>query len=310
MKRGLKMPKNKLSIRGRLARSLTPDKLELEGFLCEPEKETEPIVFLHLHGMFENYTLPLFIDSLTNHITQNGQNFLTVNTRAHDYFVYFRQWNAEHAFNWVQAGGSYEIFSKCLLDIEGWLNFCKNINKRVVLMGHSHGALKTAYYAAHNPDDPRIIGLILLSPSDDVGLQKQAIGNRYDEALQLAERMINDGHENDLMPGWAYGQPASAAMYVDMFSPGSDLAIFRFDEPSEGFTLLQQINVPTLSIFGSDDIATSTATSEKALELIHSSLSSSLMFNRIVIDSANHHYVGQEDALAQIIVNWANQTLW
>src|SRR6267142_3550597 len=106
-----------LSVKGRLARCLTPDRLELEGFLAEPQQEEQPVVFLYLPGMFENFYLPLFVDWLANQITANGFYFLTANTRAQDYLVYFRKWEDENSFTWVQEGGSFEIFSNCIPDI-------------------------------------------------------------------------------------------------------------------------------------------------------------------------------------------------
>jgi len=296
------------SISGNLVYTLTPDRLELEGFLSQPEKEREPLVLLFIHGMYENFSMPLFIDPLARQITSNGHHLLTVNTRAQDYFYYYRKWKSKNSFKWVQEGGSYEIFSNCLLDIEGWLNFCENLGKQVVLIGHSHGALKAAYYMAQRSKDTRIRGLILLSPSDDIGGQKQRLVKRYDEALKVAKEMVNAGKEKNLMPEWVYGQPLSAEMYVDMFSTKSDLAMFRYDEPSEGFASFSKIKLPTLAIFGSKDKATINVTSKEALVIIKKALPNIKNFTGKIIEDANHHYLNKEEKLVSIVSKWFNDS--
>lgn len=294
-----------LSTLGRVAHTLTPDSLELEGFFAEPSHESESVIFVQIHGMFENFHLPLFIKPMSERITESGFSFLTVNTRAKDYFVYFRHYKEDGSFIWKQEGGSYEIFANCIPDIKGWLNFCETLNKKVILMGHSHGALKAAFYGGTHPDDHRILGLVLISPSDDVGGQISKVGDKYDEYLEIAESMINEGKGNEFMPDWTYGQPVTASMYFDMFRSNSDLAIFRFDDPNSGFDLLHNIKQPILTIFGSNDVATSNVTSERALELIDIALSSAPSHTRKVIEDADHHFIGKEKILSNTIVNWA-----
>lgn len=296
-----------MSERGRLIRVLTPDMLELEGFLTETSGESEPIIFLHIHGMFENFHLPIFFDFLSKKITQNDYQFLSVNTRAKDYFVYFRQWKEDGTFTWKQEGGSYEIFSNCIHDITGWVEFCTSLNKKIVLMGHSHGAIKAAYYVSNNPDIQQIIGLVLISPSDDVGIQHNSLGNKFNKALQIANEMIKEKRGSELMPKWVYGNPLTSEMYMDMFGENSELAIFRFDDPSRGFDLLKNIKIPVLSIFGSQDAATSKTSSKQALELIREALTSTSSYDSKVIEGANHHYLGKEELLSREILDWTKR---
>jgi pimeloyl-ACP methyl ester carboxylesterase len=259
--------------------------------------------------MFENFYLPLFITPLAHSITAIGSFFLTVNTRAHDYIIYCRRQQDTNSFTWERQGGSYEIFSNCLLDIEGWLTFSEALSAKVVLMGHSHGALKATYYAIHRNQDSRIIGIILLSPSDDIGLQERHLGSRYYETLTLARTMVNEGKGDELMPNWAYGDAVSATMYVDMFSEKSDLAIFRFDEPSVGFKDLKQVRVPTLAVFGESDKATSSVSSQTAIDLIKASLTPNVPFEGRIVRGGNHHYLGHEREMAEYITDWATRVI-
>lgn len=302
------MDTSQRSPEGQLVRSRTPDGLELEGFLVEPDGADNGTVLLHLHGMFENFHLPLFVDPLARHIKDSGATFLTVNTRAQDYYLYFRKW-LNGSFEWELWGGSYEIFDKCLLDISGWMDFCsEQLGKRIVLMGHSHGALKAAYYAA-KAADARLVALVLISPSDDVGLQKRNLGSRYDEALKLANQRLQEGNGRELLPKWMYGQPISAEMYVDMYAPDSELALFTFSEPGASNGLVSEITLPTLVVFGSDDKATSVVDSHQALRLCEQALVRAARFTGRVVEGGDHQYKGKEDQLATTVIEWAKATL-
>ncbi len=296
-------------IRGKLVRTLTPDQLELSGFIISPEIKSE-VAFLFIHGMYENFYLPLFVQLLYEILTANGYAFLTANTRAHDYLIHCRKWHDKKSFTWETQGGVREIFSNCIYDIEGWLKFLeKNGWKHVVIIGHSHGALKAAYFAINRQNEPRLNAICLISPSDDVGIQKCNLDKRYDDALVIARKMVSNGRGQDIMPSWVYGNPMNAAMYLDIFDKNSDLAIFRFDKPSEGFHKLQNIKVPVLTIFAENDKATSTVKSNRALELIEANLNNSRSFEGRIISETDHQYRGKENALAEVIHNWAKKNI-
>jgi pimeloyl-ACP methyl ester carboxylesterase len=291
---------------GKLVRTRTPDGLELEGFLVRPESTvSEDVVYVHIHGMFENYHMPLFIDPIAGALSAAGATFLTVNTRAQDYYLYFRRWTSATTFEWQLWGGSREIFAHCLLDLEGWMEFCRReLSCRVVLMGHSHGALKASYYAAEQADNDQLAALALLSPSDDIGLQKRHLTTKYDGALALARRKVESGREDELMPGWVYDQPVTAGMYTDMFGSDSQLAMFTFTDPMGANGLAAEIGLPTLVVFASDDVATAGVSSDVALQLSRRALKRVENFTGRVIDGANHQYLGREDVLALTIAEW------
>lgn len=291
---------------GEIVRAVTPDDLELTGFLKHSDVGGEKPAVIHIHGMYENFYLPLFIEPLYKKVSDQGNPFISANTRAHDYLIFCRRWENEQ-YSWSQEGGCHEIFSDSIYDIQGWISYAKdNISSNVILSGHSHGSLKSTYYAL-NRSTENIKGLCLISPSDDIGLQKQNLGDRYDEALDKAEEMISDGRGDEFMPQWVYGNPMTANMYYDMFSEDSDLGIFRFDNPNEGFSKLGQLDIPILTIFAEEDKATSTVTSSKAIELIDDNLPDSTKFRGEIIDSTNHNYDGKKDELAEIVSSWISE---
>lgn len=300
-----------VSVKGSLVRTRTADNVELGGFLAEPTQVDNGWVVLHFHGMYENFHLALFVDELARQLTEAGTSFITANTRAQDYHVELRKWEEGSIknFSWAVFGGAYEIFSDCLIDIRGWISFCRTVlKKKVILMGHSHGALKAAYYAAMANDENVPEAVVLISPSDDTGAQKASLGPRYTEALTLAEQWVADGREYEILPEWLYGDRISARMYVDMFRPKSDLAIFTFTDPSNANGISGRLSQPTLMIMGEGDVATAGVDSQRALAIGEELLSNANSFAGYVIKNANHHYLGEEKELARRIVVWARET--
>lgn len=291
---------------GELVRCRTPDNIELEGIFANVNYRDNNPTVLHLHGMFENFYLPLFIDPLSAKITSTKSPFLTVNTRAHDYIIYCRRWN-NREYTWDQQGGSHELFSNCLQDINGWIDF---LEKRgiddLILSGHSHGALKAAYYNLNTNKDC-IKGLCLISPSDDIGLQKRALEGEYNKALDIAEEMNDEGRGDEFMPSWVYDNPVTAKMYLDMFSSESELDMFRFDEPSSGFKRFNDIRIPVLTIFAENDKATSSKSSEIAIELINEKMANCPSFQGKVIENTEHHYYQKENELAETVSSWITE---
>jgi len=301
------MPEPKLSTYGRLARVTTSDHLDLQGFLAEPREASSDIIFLHIHGMFENFHIPLFIESLAANLVEAGHSFLTMNTRAQDYHVELRKWD-DGKPTWAEWGGSYEIFRNCLIDINAWVNFCAtHLGKRVVLMGHSHGALKAAFYCARGRDTAGIVGLVMLSPSDDVGGQRQNLGGRYDEALSFAQNWVQNGRQRDILPSWLYGEAVTAEMYLDMFRLESDVAIFPFHDMRTANGAAAEVHHPTLAVFAESDVATAGVQSNSAIDIIRKAMTAASRVDGVVIAGTNHQYAGHEEELAQAVVEWCER---
>jgi pimeloyl-ACP methyl ester carboxylesterase len=290
---------------GRLIRCRASDNLELEGFIADVTKaSSSSVAIIHIHGMFENFHMPLFIDPLMAELQRRQHAMLTVNTRAQDYSYYHRLWS-ENSFRWQRNGGSYEVFANCLKDLDGWVSFCRAEidTPRIFLSGHSHGALKVAYYAAKRAN-VSVDGVIMISPSDDVGIQERALGNRYGEAVELAKTWIEDGRGKEIVPDWMYGSPISAETYLDMFNADSELALFRFGNPELSNGIASLVCVPSLVIFGENDIATAGLSSVDAVAVCESLLSGLPSFEGIVIRGADHQYKNREYELVGRIVEW------
>lgn len=122
-----------------------------------------------------------------------------MNTRGHDYLSSFIR-KTDSGLTYVQIGGAYEIFEECIFDIKAWVNFLEGLGySNVVLEGESLGPVRVVLYQ-HQTQDKRVRGLVLISPVDHIGLQKNALLDRYDEALKAAGLLIQQGKGDELMP--------------------------------------------------------------------------------------------------------------
>jgi pimeloyl-ACP methyl ester carboxylesterase len=291
-------------VKGQLCRTMTADGLELQGFMASPEGGKPIGGVIHVHGLAGNFYENRFVDSVAAAVAARDLCFLTINTRGRDYLSDFICEKPDGTKTYSQIGGIHEVFEDCLADIDAWVGFLRaGGTRRIVLQGHSHGALKVAYYLFRRPD-PGIAGLILLSPSDDFGCQRARIGERFDEALQVARRMVGGGKGRDLMPEAYFHYPVSANTYLDIFDEGSKLRMFNLSRTdSREFKELGSIGLPVLALVGSVDEAF-LDTPAAYLEQMRAEMKATPDFSGYVIEGAPHNYLDFEEDVAERIGAW------
>lgn len=294
-------------MRGELVRVFTEDGLELHGLFCQPKvvKENE-IAVLHIHGFTGNFYQERFVNYIADELTDMGCTFLSVNTRGHDYSSYFLK-KTNSGLTSVQIGGAYEILDQCIYDIKAWIDFLEARGYFIVILeGESLGTLKVVLYQ-HQTHDKTVQGLVLISPLDGVGLQKAALGNKYDMAINAAKQMIEQGKPNELMPMvycplWQF--PISAKTYVSAFDPAAKNDIFNFHDPNAKFEKLSTIKCPMLVTYGTVREAVVDNNVEEALSIIKRRAVSAKRCDTGLIQGAPHNYLGHERELSTLIGNW------
>lgn len=292
-----------------LLRAITSDGLELQGLLFCPEDAMAETSVLHVHGLAGNFYENRLIDYVAEAVTAGGMNFLTANNRGHDYISDFINEHGTAGAEYRQIGGIYEVFDESTLDIKAWIDLLvARGSEKVVLQGHSHGALKVTYYLSRM-QDPRVIGLILLSPSDDFGCQRDCIGERFDEALAAADEMIRDGNGANLMAAEYFHYPVSAITYKDIFKKDSSLDMFNLSRTdTDDFPEIESVMAPTLVIVGSVDEAFLGAPRAYISDL-KAYMGSASSFTGYVIEGARHDYLHFERHVADRIGGWLNTVL-
>ena len=150
--------------------------------------------------------------------------------------------------------------------------------------------------------------MILMSPSDDIGLQKHSLGQRFEDSLRIAEKMVKQDKGKEFVPDWANYFPISAKTYLDLFGAANKINLFQFSDPSFKFPELRKIYCPILAFYGTEREAILGSVDE-ALALIKRNASSSAVCKTAKIVGASHNYRGYENQVADLIVNWLLETL-
>jgi len=282
-------------------RTWSRDKLELHGLLYEPKEKAE-VVILHVHGTAGNFYENRFIDAIAEQLVSQEFSFLTGDNRGRDYISDFLKMTIESLTS-VRIGSAFEVFEESIYDIGGWIDFLADRDYgRIVLEGHSTGALKITYYQSQIQDS-RVAGMILMSPSDDIELQKHLLGQRFEESVRISEEMAKRGRGREFVPEWFYDFPISAKTYLDLFGPASKIGLFRFSDPKFEFRELKKIQCPILVFFGTEKEAV-LGDVDEALALIKRNASSSAVCKTSKIAGARHNYRGYEREVAKLILNW------
>lgn|GEM_PF-2183988 len=295
------------------------DGVELMGLatatLVSGDVET---VVVYIPGQYDNGYQFRRGHALLGAASDAGMGCLLANTRGQDSFCRLRRHRGGaigEDYEWVQLGSSFERVGEAGYDLDAWLSFVADLapEARIVLVGHSHGALKIANYllGEGGARPGSLSGAVLLSPSDDIGCQRELLGDRYEEALDWASQRVESGEDTALMPDWAYEDPISAGTYLEAYGPESPLRTFAFDRPEEA-TIAAPKAVwpqPTLAVFGSDDIATGPVSSEEAIATMTRWFSGRGRLDAVLVTGAEHEYRGHEDRVARAVVDWVSDVL-
>ncbi|MGD9140011.1 MAG: alpha/beta hydrolase [bacterium] len=292
-------------MKGEFARVITEDGLELQGLFVTPEGGASRSTVVHTHGLDGNFYENRFIDHIGHACVEAGFNFITSNNRGHDYisdFIVEAPGSGE--FSYRQIGGIYEVFEESALDIAAWVDFAKSRGStRIVIQGHSHGALKAVYYFTRG-DLAGVEGLVLLSPSDDFGKQRAALGDEFGTALGLAEGLIKEGRELDLLPPGIFHYPISARSYHDIFRSGSPLGLFNVSRTDRNeFPELSSVRVPVLMIVGSVEEAF-LGDPDDFIKAARELMPNAPGFEGTVLYGAPHNYLGSDAEAGRAIGAW------
>jgi len=287
----------------------------------EPRSRTpDPICLVHVHGWDGNFYENRFIDHAAEACARRGIGFLTGNNRGHDYIAdMLRDRRSQKpdprgqklevrkqatGLDYVQIGGMYEKLADSVADIKAWVDFAIGRGaKQVILQGHSHGAIKVAHYLIMTRD-PRVCGLILLSPSDDMGIARKQLGDRFLWVLARARELVRAGKGRQLLPEKEFQYPVSAATFFDCHNKGSITGMFNMSRTDRNeFPELASISVPVLVAVGTVEEAFVGAP-RKYVGDIRACMVNCPAFTGAVIDGAPHNYLGREREVGGVLEKW------
>ena len=295
-------------MRAEFVRFFTDDHVELQGLYFAPPAHPARAGVVYVHGLSGSFYEHPFVDHLAQTLSAEGYAFLSFNNRGLDYVSDLRvRQDAGWTYEW--GGGGYEVFAECLNDIDAALQFVQDRGVvDVCLLGHSLGANKVVFTQSQRQDE-RVRGLILLSPNDDVGLQRNAHTDDFADVLKMALTMVEEGHGDALMPeGSFFSDPISAWTYVDTFGPDTRRDTFPFRNPEAEFEELSTIECPIFIRFGNvheyvlGDL-------EETLSLLERKAAASPRVDTGIVDGAPHTYLGREEELSRATADWLREVM-
>lgn len=268
----------------------TEDGVELQGMLYTPQKKVDCVV-LHCHGMAGNFYENRFVNVVGVKLVAEGIAFCAMNNRGHDFIADFLV-EKSGKIECKRIGQVYERIEDSVKDIVAWINYLKNQGyNKVILMGHSLGAVKAVLYAKKYQDT--LSGLVLASPPDMLGLAKAE--NDFNQKMEEAKELVLAGKDDELLNGRVFDNyPISAGTFLNFFSEGSEADVFpiKVGRKSEQ---LSKVKLPMFVIFGEKD---------NCFEYDPKGITAFFKKNTptakmAVIPRANHVYLGEEHAFAQ-----------
>jgi dienelactone hydrolase len=246
-----------------------------------------------LHGAGGNFYSSTLFDAVGERLVERGLAVLRVNTRGHDGIS-----TAVTAQGGRRQGAAYEIVDDCRHDVTAWVDFLRQqVGPRVLLLGHSLGAVKAIYAAAHEPrldlaavialSPPRLAYSVLCSNPDFLA------------SFQRAEQLVADGQPGALLEVKVpLPFVITAAGYVEKYGPEE-----RYD-----FTRhLSGVACPVLATFGELEVA-----SNLAFRGVPQALAEDRRLRRLhvaVLPGADHFYTGRRAELTACVDTWLQEHL-
>ncbi len=281
-----------------LADITTKDGLVHQGIYFEPKSKGKRAV-LWIHGLTSNFysRIPMFED-FADLAQETGFGFAVFNTRGHDVMTNIKKIDGAKRTS-VIGGSAYEDFASSVYDLEAGITFLASQGfTEVILVGSSTGANKACYYAG-TQNDPRVAGVILVSPVSDVPFESKVAN--YSQNLKKAQALVIEGKGESLMEGIA-DFTLTANRYVSLYVSGSAEDLFDYYKDSPAFTVYSTIRVPLYVMFGElDEYADRPV---PAILEVFRKYQKSSSYKDLIMQSANHSFDGKYKELSLAIFDW------
>lgn len=264
------------------------DGLALEGAVITPAgMEQKKTAVIWIHGNTSRFYDYPYVQ-LGREIAAMGHTFITANTHGHD--IVSVVWDDKG--DSTPGGACWERFDEIPLDIAPWVDMAiANGAESVVLVGHSFGANKVAYYQAVR-QDPRVAGVV--SASGDVKWKADP------DRVALAEQMETEGRDSEVLPQL---EVSWYRMSARTFLTRARIAQHVLTS-EERAPYISQIECPVLAFYGTEE---EWCGNQDDLNRIKASASGSRRVDTRMIDGADHVYWGKANEAARLISEWIEE---
>lgn len=275
----------------------TPKKFLLNGLWFGQKKPKKVVIWIH--GLASSAFSKL---SIVENVINNDTAVMTFNNRGSSAVNRIRKINPKKkgGMEFVLSGGAHEVFTDCIDDIQGAIDFAKKQGaKQIFLVGHSTGAQKSVYYASRKGNEKKVTSVILLAPlSDYAGAKYFDEKRRLEKRTKAALSLVKKGKINEIVPGtWE-----DAQRFLSLYTPDSVEEIFSYINPEKKPKTYESLKVPTLVLLAEDDeYADRSADRIEAWFAKHARMK---RFKSAIIPRAEHGFQGAEKQVAQTIRRW------
>lgn len=280
-----------------LVEFFTPEQIQLRGYILGNSNAKTWYIFLHgLGGSM------LSMRTLAEELIDSSSSALLFNNRGHDIISRIKKIDKRKAsgFSSFYGGAAHEIFTDCVDDIQGAINFAKEHGaKKIILVGHSTGSQKAIYYLSQNNTKKDVSHVVLLSPlSDFAGVLSRLGLEEYEMILKIAKALVDQGSPHVLLPSSIWAEPIDAQRFLSLYTPVSDEDIFSYPTPDKD-TLLSVVTIPLTVILGGKDEFADRPTQE--IKDWFDSKQQSVEYNSKIFSSGTHGFDGSEKSVATFI---------
>lgn len=275
-------------------RFLTPKKFQLDGLWFFAPKSRQAVIFIH--GLGGTMFWPNLVYKLANRKT----SVLTFNNRGHDKISSARRLDKNGKTGKILAGSAHEIFTDCVDDIAGAVDFCRRQGfRKIVLVGHSTGCQKSIYYLAKTKRKKQITKVVLLCPVSDYADAIKFNRPAVKRAEKVARGLIRVGKKHQLLPPRVWPNLHDAQRFLSLFTPESKEEIFCYATPSRRPITLQKVKVPMLLVFAEKDEYLDRPLTEIVMWFEEKLAGKNASIK--IIKGANHHFSEHESEVINII---------
>ena len=277
-----------------LVRAKTPDSLHLDGALMTPEVSNKlPVdALLLLHGVGGSFFGGSMFDALSKPLLDEGAAILRVNTRGYGAINMLPTDSGA-----VRGGAAFETVDHCRYDITGWIQLLVERGyNRIGLLGHSLGAIKAIYHAAHE-SHANLACVIAASPPrlSSSAFQNGPRSAEYFESISAAKHHISQGSPDSLITvKFPFPLMISAAGYIDKYG----------DERYNLVKFVDQISLPTLFTYGSIELEEGGVPFAGMPDAIQDAVAAKPSVTIRIVSQADHFYTGRYSELSTEILGW------
>ena len=254
----------------------------LDGFYRPAPKKNAPLLAF-VHGMGSNFYRSALKKAFLEAAPALGLGVLAFNNRG------------------AERGTEDEKFLACLPDLDAAAEFARRRgHRKLVLVGHSTGCQKIAYWQAQRRH-PAVAGLVLLAPADDYAATRRDLGPRFDKKVAWARKKVAAGQGDAPVTGLY--ERFTAERFLSLADVKRvEANVFRY---AGALTQFRRVTCPVLAVFGENEEFAAIPPAEMLAILRRKT--NSRDFDDWLIPGADHGFHGCESELALSVCQWARE---